>query len=574
MSDGYISRSLLHFYYDAYVILTTYKSLQDWTLTLYNQDVRLMRGIKPVKVFNLLSGTELSEQKVQANIIQGLQEKLEKTVNEIGEIRRELLTTMPTVGASTMPTAVTQAVKAPVAVSTLAAPIVTVPAPAPTPKAEVQAPKIAPVAEIKKAVAEKPAEVKPAGKPEILQPPVAAAVTKIPPKEKEELRVPEKPVQEKPAAVKKPSAEEKWAVPPTGDIIIGGTFDMSRNAKNLSTNYIDGLELAFGEANETGGIKGRNIVLKVKDDGSNIHKAYENVQELRNVYKTDLITGPMGASTMAGLIDLIQKGEILSVFPFLASDIVRRPSFNYVINYMVDSFQIYLQMFKYVFEKMGARKPVIIYTNDFPDTLIDLLMKGIKLEVNVKDYAKEPISGENVQFTKEVEDIIKLNPDLIVFLTYPTSAVSFLNQLANKMPDKIIDKIVIIDSSLVGETFSNFIRQKVTRFVMASSVPDPNKVELTVPVQNEKTPLKLYIIENYKKAAQKKDVSVNSIGLIGYISGKLLVEILRHVDGVITKEKVIAAAASMKDVDIEGLPLSFRSLTSSIGKICISRCKY
>ena len=423
-------------------------------------------------------------------------------------------------------------------------------------------PKESKVASQAAAVVEKTAEVKPAGKPEVLQPPVAEAVTKILPKEKEEPRVSEKPVQEKPAVIEKPSAEEKWAVPATGDIIIGGTFDISRNAKNLSTNYIDGLELAFGQANETGGIKGRNIVLKVKDDGSNTHKAYENVQELRNVYKTDLITGPMGASTMAGIIDLVKNGEILSVFPFLASPIVRRPSLKYVINYMVGSFQVYFPMFKYALEKMGARKPIIVYTNDFPDTIIDMMMRGIKVE----DYAKEPISAENVQFPREVEDTIKQNPDLIVFLTYPTSAVSFLNQLASKMPDKIIDKIVMIDSSLVGEAFNLFMRQKVTRFVMASSVPDPNKVELTIPAQNEKTPLKLYIIENYKVAAQKKGVSVNSIGLIGYISGKLLVEILRHVDGVITKEKVIEAAASMKDVDIEGLPISYDPIRHQLAK--------
>ncbi len=575
-------RTLLHFYYDSYVILTTYKLLQDWTLTLYGQDVRLMTGIRPLKVVNLLSGTELSEAKIQANIIQGLQEKLKATVNEIGDIEKQLAAISPTIGGTTLPSA---AVPAPtISVPAIVPPVVSAPAPVekkPTPE-------VIPAA-VEKPALIKPPEIKPEVKPVIAAQPVvpelkAAAKPEIKPEAKPTPQVPagkaveapskgvvptiapvsapavtpSLPAQAKPSVPEKPTTPEKWAVPPTGDIIIGGSFDLSRNAKEQSTSYIDGLELAFGEANETGGINGRNITLQVKDDEGDPFKAYDRVQEIRHQYKTDLITGPMGASTITGILDLIKKGEILSVFPYLASPIVRRPSIKYVINYMIGTLQTFFPMFEYAFNKMGARKPAIVYTRDIGDKAIEMLMAAS----DIKNYVKVAVGSADVDFGDQIKLIDRENPDLIVFLTYPTSAINLMRQ----MKEKIHDKIIMIDASLVGEFFSRYIREKVSRFIIGAAVPDPKKIELTVPVQNEKTPLKLYIIENYKKVAQKKGSKIDSISLVGFISGKILVEILRKVQGVISKEAIIAVAESMTNVDFEGLPISFDQLRHEFAK--------
>ena len=49
-------RHLQDFYFDAFVVLDIGKQLNDWTLTLYNQDVRELLGFQQYGIFNLVTG--------------------------------------------------------------------------------------------------------------------------------------------------------------------------------------------------------------------------------------------------------------------------------------------------------------------------------------------------------------------------------------------------------------------------------------------------------------------------------------------------------------------------------------
>ncbi len=53
------------FFYDAFVVLTTANTIQDWTITLYSQDVRFMPGIYPKSMYNLITGKELTNETIR-----------------------------------------------------------------------------------------------------------------------------------------------------------------------------------------------------------------------------------------------------------------------------------------------------------------------------------------------------------------------------------------------------------------------------------------------------------------------------------------------------------------------------
>ncbi len=60
-------RYLQDFYFDAFGVLDVGKTLNDWTITLYNQDVRELLGFKKVAVYNLITG--LREFKAEKNTV-------------------------------------------------------------------------------------------------------------------------------------------------------------------------------------------------------------------------------------------------------------------------------------------------------------------------------------------------------------------------------------------------------------------------------------------------------------------------------------------------------------------------
>lgn len=53
-------RTLYEFFYDAFTVLTTAPSLQDWTISLYNRDVRDVLGFSRSATYNLLTGQKIA----------------------------------------------------------------------------------------------------------------------------------------------------------------------------------------------------------------------------------------------------------------------------------------------------------------------------------------------------------------------------------------------------------------------------------------------------------------------------------------------------------------------------------
>ena len=73
-------RSLYKFFFDAYVVLKTNGNLNNWTISLYNQDVRDQSGIRKRKEYNLVSGDVVSGETLQ---IKTLKKQLISTQNKL-----------------------------------------------------------------------------------------------------------------------------------------------------------------------------------------------------------------------------------------------------------------------------------------------------------------------------------------------------------------------------------------------------------------------------------------------------------------------------------------------------------
>ncbi len=69
-------QKLFDFFFDAFVILTTFKTLNDWTLSLFNQDIHSPKGITFDSGFNLITGVELSKADIIRNTIKAKKQSI------------------------------------------------------------------------------------------------------------------------------------------------------------------------------------------------------------------------------------------------------------------------------------------------------------------------------------------------------------------------------------------------------------------------------------------------------------------------------------------------------------------
>jgi ABC-type branched-subunit amino acid transport system substrate-binding protein len=90
-------RRMFDFFYDAFAVLTTAKNISDWTISLYNQDVREMLGFQLSKIYKLTTGIVAKEYKTApigtgeiSKDMQTVEKKVSKLEATFEDLQKEL----------------------------------------------------------------------------------------------------------------------------------------------------------------------------------------------------------------------------------------------------------------------------------------------------------------------------------------------------------------------------------------------------------------------------------------------------------------------------------------------------
>lgn len=96
---------------------------------------------------------------------------------------------------------------------------------------------------------------------------------------------------------------------------IGGLSDRNSDIGEAGRN---GVLLAAEQVNATGGINGRRIELSIRDDAQNRDVGAKAASELV-AEKVEAIVGPFTSGVAAGVVPVIDKGEVLTISPTVSS---------------------------------------------------------------------------------------------------------------------------------------------------------------------------------------------------------------------------------------------------------------
>ena len=103
-------------------------------------------------------------------------------------------------------------------------------------------------------------------------------------------------------------------------------------------------------------------------------------------------------------------------------------------------------------------------------------------------------------------------------------------------------------------TVKEIARKRNIPYVCTQFVPDP--------IKNTD----LEIVRLAQKDINQKGYVLNSMSIEGYIAAAIFVDLLKKIEGDITKEKIIEQAEKLKNYDFMGLKLDFDPQTRSISK--------
>jgi len=305
-------------------------------------------------------------------------------------------------------------------------------------------------------------------------------------------------------------------------ILFGQSAVFSGPASELGLNLKTGIEVAFDEANQKGGVFGRRLVLEAKDDFYEPNQAVENTRDFINETQVFGLIGPVGTPTARVTAPIAEESGIPFIAPFSGAGFLRdREMFKSVVNLRASYQQEINSMIERLTQDRGISSIAVLYQNDsfgrvgYNGTLNALKIYGLEL-VGRSVYLRNTTAVKTALYDLKIKQ-----PDAVIVVgSYEPVAEAI------KWANKIDFNPVFMTISFVGANAlaSALGDQSYQDVYMTQVVPDFNDTSLE-------------IANEYRKAMLQfdpgKDYGFGSFE--GYLTGRLVVEAFKSCEDDLTR---------------------------------------
>ena len=216
-------------------------------------------------------------------------------------------------------------------------------------------------------------------------------------------------------------------------IPIGVNLELSGKNSIYGQSVMKGIDLALGEINNTGGIKGNTIILHWKDSQSSADISKTNTEELINQNNVIAIIGPTSGSSVIKCSEVTEWLRVLQITPIASTTKVTKDEDGSIRNFTfmtnISDPEQGLIMAKFALHNLNAHKAVAVFesTSQYSTSLKN------SFESSFTSYGGEILSTFSYQRdqTDYMDIILKVksaNPDVIYLPGYYQEAGQFIAQ--------------------------------------------------------------------------------------------------------------------------------------------------
>lgn len=147
-------------------------------------------------------------------------------------------------------------------------------------------------------------------------------------------------------------------------VVFGQSAAFSGPAQELGIGMRLGIEAAFHEANQSGGVQGRRLELVTLDDGYEPEAAIANTQQLINEERVFALIGEVGTPTSRSATPVAAEADTPFVAPFTGAAFLRDDSWTNIVNLRASYAQETEEMVARMTEDLGIERIAIMYQDD------------------------------------------------------------------------------------------------------------------------------------------------------------------------------------------------------------------
>jgi ABC-type branched-subunit amino acid transport system substrate-binding protein len=306
------------------------------------------------------------------------------------------------------------------------------------------------------------------------------------------------------------------------EIRFGLSAPFSGPAKELGRQMKLGIETAFNNTNDGGGINGRHLKLVTADDGYEPTRTAETMKQLYDRDQVFAIIGNVGTPTAAVAVPYALEHRLLFYGAFTGAGLLRRdPPDRYVFNYRASYAEETDAVVRYLV-KVRRLRPEQIAVFAQQDSYGDAGYEGVAKAMRALSYEgttpRLNYKRNTIDVDEAVAQLRKQRPAVkaVVMVATYRAAAKFIEKTRDAYPAMIYTNVSFVGSTALAEEL----------MLLGSKYADGVIVTQVVPAVDSYSS----IVLGYKSAlaAYFPGEAPDYVSLEGYVAANVLIEALKR----------------------------------------------
>ena len=333
-------------------------------------------------------------------------------------------------------------------------------------------------------------------------------------------------------------------------ILLGQSAAFSGPAAQLGIQMNIGTKAYLDHINARGGVYGRKIALKTRDDRYEANLCADATTGLIEEDKVFALISYVGTPTTAAAMPIITNAKVPLVGPFTGAELLRTPVNRYIFNVRA-SYYDETEKIVDLLVSNGNTNIAVFYQDDNYGLAG---LKGVEIAMakrNLKISALGKVERNTIKVEDAVKSINAARPGGVVMISAYTSVAEFVRQM--KKAGSITQ---FYNVSFVGsKALADALKDEGYGITISQVVPFPWSSS------------GVRVVKEYQEIMTKAgNTDFNFSSLEGLIVAKVMVEGLKRAGKDLTREKLIAALEGMNNVDLGEFVVSFSPTNHSGSK--------
>ena len=324
-------------------------------------------------------------------------------------------------------------------------------------------------------------------------------------------------------------------------IVFGQSAAFSGLSQALGNEMRLGIQAAFHEANQAGGVHGRMLELVTLDDFYEPDSAYINTRQLINREGVFALIGEVGTPTSRSALPLAEEGGVPFIAPFTGAAFLREPDLNTVLNLRASYHQETEEMVERLTEDLGVTRVAVLYQNDsYGQTGLDGALQALERR-GLSPVASWYYPRNTSAVKNAVMNLVEADPEAVIMIGAYSPVAKTINLMRQDI-DPVFMTVSFVGSNALAEELG----PDGTDVYVTQVVPLPG--DTSVPVVSE--------YQNALRAFQA-DAAPGFVSLEGYLAGRLAIAGLQLCGPEVSRECFLGAVRDAGTVDLDGMSLHY-----------------